>query len=297
MSWLRFNNLSRLSPFTRTQGSSTVSDADFSYITNEDLQRHAKQTEAEQTDAGQASSPDLGQERDTDVITLRDKRNEYSVHFPAYSIAQGELRIKAVREAAARKLNVDPGKVKLLHKGRNLKDDRLQARAEGLRSGSELLCSIDDPNYLSDLDDSEDGGSELTKKQRNRNNRNRKKKTRADGDESLGVPPAQSRGPSPGASTGTSTPLTAKDKLNALRATLQSYDQDVQAFLRHPPADPAKRDFERKRLSETLLTQVLLKTDAIESEGDPTARTNRKELVKDVQDVLKSLDEAHGGQT
>lgn len=283
MSWLKFGGLDRFSPFTRSppQGSATVNDADFSYITNDDLKKHVAESET------------TGTERDTDVIILRDRKNEYEVHAPAHSIANGDLRVRTLRDAAAQKMGIPPSKVKILYKGRVLKNDNLQCRAEGLRSGSEILCSNEDSEFLSEIDDDD------SKKKRNRSNRNKKRRGKQDGEDEdqLNVPPTQSRGVSPGVSTGTSTPLTAKEKIAALRAVLDSYDQEVQAFLKSPPSDHAKREFDRKRISETLLTQILLKTDAIETEGDSTARMARKELVKDTQDMLKRLDEAHGGQT
>lgn len=301
MSWLRFGNLDRFSPFTRQppQGSTTVSEDDYSYITNDDLKRHAAQ---QNSSPEPGSQQELGPPRDTDVVSLRNKRNEYLVHFPAYSIAKGELKVGQVRDAAAKKLNTDPRKVKLLYKGRNLKDDGRQCRAEGLKERSEILCSVADGalGSASETDGTDgegedaDAGLDGGKKKRNRNNRNRKKKKAAMPgdrvDDMLNPPPSQARAPSPGKPAASQSAAT--DKLVALSATLRSYEQDVQAFLRNPPAETSKRVFEQKRLSETILTQVLLKTDAVETEGDIDARTRRKELVRECQHVLKVLDEA-----
>jgi hypothetical protein len=62
-------------------------------------------------------------------------------------------------------------------------------------------------------------------------------------------------------------------------------------FMTSPPADSAKRTFEYKKLSETILTQILMKLDGVETEGDQDARMKRKEIVKEVNAMLNKLDE------
>lgn len=224
MSWFggAFDRLA--SPFTRSPpGPATVSEGDYSYITNDDLKRAQDKP---------------------DVLTIKDKSKDYVIQFPAFSIADG-LTVDQVKDAVSEKLGSD---VKLTYRGKVLKDGK--CRDEGIVNGS--ILSVES----------------------SKRSRTRKK-------------------PSPSAtpSAAPSSTLTAKDKLTNLRETLESYDQEVRQYLKNPP-DPSKRDFEHKRLSETILTQVLLKIDAVDTEGDPEARAQRKELVKDTQAVLKSLDDA-----
>lgn len=63
-------------------------------------------------------------------------------------------------------------------------------------------------------------------------------------------------------------------------------------FISNTPADAKKRDLEYRRNSETILTQILLKSDAVDTEGDMNARMRRKELVAEVQGFLHDLDVA-----
>jgi hypothetical protein len=293
-------NLGRFSPFTRSPPQhSTVRDADFSYITADDLRRHQAESMSQQN-SQPAESADLGDPRDTDVLVFRNKKKEYAVHFAAYSIAKGELTVGQVREQAAKKVGAaDARRIKLLFRGKNLKDDSRTCRQEGLREGNELMLTVAEGAGSGSDSESDDEFGETTangepKRKRNRGKKSKRRKQREEASGTstpqLGVPGSQqSRTQSP------KPPATALEKLAALQEKLETFLPDCKAFEASPPADPAKRDFEHKRLSETILSQVLLKLDAVETEGDADARSRRKELVRETQNVLTRLDEVVKG--
>lgn len=84
------------------------------------------------------------------------------------------------------------------------------------------------------------------------------------------------------------TPIEEIDYLsNKFRTELVPQGID---FISNVPADAKKRELEYKRNSETILTQILLKSDAVDTEGDMDARLRRKELVVEVQGLLHDLD-------
>lgn len=274
----------RFSPFGRNpaHGAAQVSDADYSYITSEDLKRAQERS---------PSPVESGPPRDRDVLVLKCKRVSYPIHFPAHSVSRGEVRVGDLRAKAARETDTsDARRIKLLYKGKNLKDDTRTCRAEGLREGAEIMCVVGDgtPESASSSDSEDDGGAGVadgdatTKRKRNRN-KNRKKKGKKPSDtnaptNSLPKPP---------------TPATPLDKLSEISHKLQSLLPECVQFTNNPPTDPGKKEYEHKRLSETILAQVLLKLDAVDTEGDPDARTRRKELVREAQRVLTGIDEAN----
>lgn len=57
------------------------------------------------------------------------------------------------------------------------------------------------------------------------------------------------------------------------------------------PADHKTRELEHKKLSETILTQVLLHADGIEA-NDAASRAARRKLVKEAQSALNKIDDA-----
>ena len=104
------------------------------------------------------------------------------------------------------------------------------------------------------------------------------------------LPPPRSH---PSAAPAAAPPSTPLGQLSAVAHTFRAdLLPQCLAFEAHPPTDTSKREFEHRRLTETVLAQVLLKLDAVETDGDAEARKMRKELVKECQGVLGRLDEA-----
>jgi hypothetical protein len=92
-----------------------------------------------------------------DVIIIKHKAKNFTLEFPAYAIADGLLTVGDVREAAADQLDVIPSRrIKLLYKGRLLKDNDIKAKSVGLKQNSLVLCVV------SEDFGSEDSTSELS---------------------------------------------------------------------------------------------------------------------------------------
>jgi hypothetical protein len=58
-----------------------------------------------------------------------------------------------------------------------------------------------------------------------------------------------------------------------------------------PPSDPKKRDQQCKVLTESILSQIILKLDDVYTEGNATARTIRKTLIEQATEVMRRCDE------
>lgn len=99
------------------------------------------------------------------------------------------------------------------------------------------------------------------------------------------VPAAPSAPPSPPSSK---TPLGTLEAISSIfHTTLKPQCRD---FIAYPPSDVKARDTEYKRLSETILAHIILKLDAVETEGDEGLRAKRKELIRETQAILANLD-------
>jgi hypothetical protein len=315
----------RFSPFGRASTAARageVGEGDYSYITSEDIARGA-----DGGGGGGAGRP----ERETDALLLKHRSVSYPVHFPAYSVDDGELTVGKVRAAAAKKLGLpeaEAARVKLFYRGRNLKDDARAARAEGLRSadqpeilvvvgsaaqaaaqqaqrppvrGAEEIEDDDGDDDEGDDDDGDDADGKPGRKKRNRKKKSKrsKKAAPAPADDARRAPPnpdatfapvAAPIAPSP-SSGGAAAPQTALQRLDAITSSFRAAILPAcERFLASPPPEAERRAAEHRRLTETVLAQVLLKLDAVDTEGDEEARGRRKELVREAQGLLGRLD-------
>jgi len=259
---------------------------------------------------------------------LRHRGTTYPLHFPAFAIGEGVLRVGELRKLVAKETGTsDHRRVKLLYKGKALKDDAVACREEGLKQNSELMCvisevpingrSVEDSSSSANEDEmvrGERGGSQVDVDgtlmgggRQRKSNRGGKKGKKTGGKDDPGYLNTDSH-------TGSSHPSRSNTPLNQNQNQSQSQSQQPRPtspldklgelsnlyrtqfeplctqFLRSPPADARARDLEYKRLSEIVLTQVIMKTDAIETEGNQELRDRRRALVKETQAMLHSLD-------
>ena len=271
---------------------------------------------------------------------MKHKGNTYHLYFTAFHISEGHLKVSELRRAAANELKVDdPRRVKLLYKGKSLREDRYACKEEGLKQNSELLCVVssdpyprDDGNESSSSASSDmianglDPGPRVNvdgtiidrgePRKRKGHRAGRRKKTRdspvpSPGDSGYlapanGVPSSiprdlslgPRRAPSAAPPQPTQPPKKPSTPAEALAMIADAFHTDilpqVLGFMQHPPRDEKSRDFDYKKLSETILTQVLMKLDGVETEGNEGLRAKRKELVRETQGWLNELDRMMG---
>ncbi|KAK2069141.1 hypothetical protein P8C59_003746 [Phyllachora maydis] len=286
-----------ISPFASnltSQGTvSDVTDEDFSYITSEDLQNHGLDVSSGRDNLSRA---DAGRVEE-DVLLIKHQGITYPEHFPAFSIGDEQLNVNDVRDRVRMTMQLPDRRargIRLYYKGQLLDDPDRPVCLYGVKHNSELMVVVPDAASAGGGDSIEETvavGREGSRK--SSKNKRRKHKKRDDGDEKspresrsnggLEVPVDDLR-PAPG------SPM---DKLNTVASHFTTKLLPLCAgFTANPPADSKKREDEHRKLSETVMQQVLLKLDEVDTQGDEAVRTRRKELVRTVQEVLKGLDEA-----
>ncbi|KAJ5959816.1 Ubiquitin supergroup [Penicillium vulpinum] len=308
MSWRNPLKMLRRSPSYAPASNPQVSDGDFSYITPADV-----------------AGPSID-DAEPDIIALRHRGTIYPLHFRAYAIDDGVLTIGDLREAAAKSTGAGhPDYVRLLYKGKLLKNNAQTCKAEGIKQHSEVLCVVSEVGAGSS-DGSDDSGQNIPVTTSapappplarptsageasspptppSGNSRSSRRKKRNAKKSPVGTAsPGPSRPPRPTSSGNSGVPApppnikllrTPLEQVTALAEWFQYEMKPLcEEYIANPPSDPKKRDYENKKLGETILTQIMIKADGIEPDGDETARNARKALIKDTQATLNRLDAA-----
>lgn len=322
-----------LSPFSSTLGEDgvpSVTDEDFSYITSADLEdpgldiprRYIPHTRIIDHYSHSAPSPAYTRHiPEDDVMLIKHQGITYPEHFPAYSIGDGQLLVRDVRERVKIILDLtdsEAKRVKLYYKGRRLRNPDKPVREYGVKNNSEVLMVLAEPSHGSDSESSEEvvvvggrrsrrsgqaesprvgrsGGWDERSPRESGSQVGRDAPT--DGTGRRGTSKVRTESPSgsnfSAASAPAGVPGGPLEKLNEIANHFNSKLLPLcMEFVAKPPVDPKKRDEEHRKLSETVMQQVILKLDAVETSGEEGARARRKELVKHVQAVLKEVDDA-----
>ncbi|KAM0558347.1 hypothetical protein ACHAPJ_005041 [Fusarium lateritium] len=293
----------QISPYSSMpSGVPAVTDDDFSYITSQDLDGV---TEDRYYPRSYSTAPPPAPE--DDVLLIKNRGITYPAHFPAYAIGDGKLRVIDVKDRVGLMMELPErgtSRIKLLYKGKQLKDPMAPVRDYGVKNNSELMAVMPEIDDVSSGSEEEmvivDAPREDRKTRRRKNKRDKKKKgITSDGDSLSASSPRDSAStfdhprspPAPPTSSGaTSGPMKVLDDL-AVELQIKWLPLCTD-YIESPPSDPKKREEEHRKLSESIMMHIMLKLDGVEAEGMPEVRARRKELVRQVQKALKDLDTA-----
>ncbi|KAL8865270.1 MAG: hypothetical protein Q9198_009404, partial [Flavoplaca austrocitrina] len=154
----------RYSPFaaTPTQAPPTVTEADYHYLGPEDIDPPTQHRNDGYNFPAPAPHRITRTDSNTpDILVLKHRSTTYPLHFPAYAIADGDITVGEVRRLAARETKTeDPYRIKLLYKGKILRDDALPCREEGLKQNSEIMCVVSEASSLPSHQQSSSSASE-----------------------------------------------------------------------------------------------------------------------------------------
>lgn len=280
------------SPYSSMSGGvPNVTDEDFSYITSQDLDESSVGASADSRHPRPDTSSPPGPD---DLLLIKNKGITYPAHFPAYSIGDGKLRVKDVKDRVGLLMDLSDRttrRIKLLYKGQQMKEPAAPVRNYGVKNKSEIMAVVPEGADASSPSEEEMvvvGGPEQSKSQRRRKNRSKKKAQEKSANSNSSHRDSNSNADAP------STPGSqALRQLEELSAEFRNNWQPLCAqFIASPPGDETKRDDEHRRISESVMQHILLKLDGVDTDGDPDIRARRKLLVREVQDALKKIDAA-----
>ncbi|KAI6246269.1 hypothetical protein HI914_05253 [Erysiphe necator] len=274
-----------LSPFGSRQHPPKVTENDYSYITSAEITQPGRTY-------NQTKKPPPGPGIETvgDVLVLKNGVDSYPIRFPVNSIYEGKLRVIDVKERLAAVLNLPRGGERIIdlqYKGISLNEDLKACRDYGLKNESWIYFTIDSKTSHSD-ESTVDSENPEDKKKRRRGRKGKKAASRRrEPSISHQEVSRSSRSVTPPTQR-TSGPI---DKLTKLSNHLHTNLAPLcYQFIESPPEDEKKKEFEYRKLSETMMNEVVLKLDAVETDGDNDAREMRKAIVKEAQEVLIKLD-------
>ncbi|KAK0760594.1 hypothetical protein N5P37_006789 [Trichoderma harzianum] len=278
-----------------------VTNEDFSYITAQDID----DPRVEYTDTRyypprpRSRGPS---EPEDDILLIKNRGVTYPAHFPAYSIGDGKLFVKDVRDRIGLLMDLSSRttrRVKLLYKGKQLKESMYPVREYGVKNKSELMAIIPD------AEDDNSGRSddemiivdEPRTESKSSKSKSKKKKSKKRSDKSEATSPTS---PVDSGSNADATNGVPPEVISAALKKLGDISDDFHSnwlplclnYIDSPPKDAKKREEEHRKLSESVMQQIILKLDGVETEGVDEIRQKRKDLVRRVQEVLKQLDTA-----
>jgi len=323
-----------LSPFTSSlgQGIPAVTDDDYSYITSEDLEtidaprgHHHHHDEDHYSHSAPGPALSFGHRKPAyDVMLIKYKDVTYPEHFPAYSIGDGKLEVNDVIERVKMIMNLSPREargIRLFYKGRRLREPKAPIREYGVKNNSEVMVVFGEPVGESSGDSSEeivvvgrddyDAPKKPKKKSRGRRRPDDRSPRESGSSFSLEVPVDSSRrgisrvrtqSPSSlsaisGASAAAAVPGGPIEKLNSIAAHFEAkLRPPCYNFIDSPPSDPKKLKDDHRRISETVMQQVLLKLDEVDVAAEEGARALRKQIISGVQGILKRMDDIEAGK-
>ena len=331
MSRYGWSSRPQLSSYTSALGDTSgrapaITDDDFSYITSEELEGNRYGYDPRES-GSQVGRPAPENPEDDILLIEKSKGNFQPERFPAFSIGDGKLLVSDVRDRVKLVMQLSDRRarrVKLLYKGRQLKDSAVPIREYGVKDRSKVMVVIGDSGADGSSDEGRDDVVVVEHEGGERKKSKRRRKTKKGGSDDSGsnvgsnvgsnagsyvsntgleVPQmgggrggSTSRPQSPASGvSGTSTASAVRngpmEQLNTISSnfTTNLLPLCVQ-FTANPPSDLKRRKDEHRKLSETIMQQVLLKLDAVDTGGEDEVRMARKNLVRQIQDVLRGLD-------
>jgi len=307
-------------------GIPAVTDEDYSYITSEDLEsfdtpRAQSRRHHHDTDHFSHSTPSFDHRKPADdVMLIKHNGVIYPERFPAYSIGDGKLQVDDVLQRVELVLRLTPREargVRLFYKGRRVRDPRAPIRDYGVKNNSEVLVMIGEPIGESGGSDSseeivvvgrdEPEETNRPKPEKSRRGRRQDERSPRSSNFSLEVPTedrdrrsisrVRTQSPSSlsavsGASAAAGVPGGPIEKMNSIASHFNTKLRPLcEQYLAKPPSDRKKNEDEHRKISETVMQQVLLKLDEVDTSIEEGARARRKELVQEVQGTLKKMDD------